>query len=117
VAEHAIEATDSGEVALLCERGHGEHVLRVHGDGLEAASPELSALLRGAVEGGQRERSAQLRLAIARELLLLQGGQITLEPLAEGTGAAIVVRLPDEVPDTPATLATRRSSAPREVVE
>lgn len=104
LAEHAIEATDSGEVALLCERADREHVFRVQADGLVPESAALS-ILNGATAACETrphaERAALLRLAIARELLLLQGGRIEIvttdASTADNVRTTIVVRMPSEV--------------------
>lgn len=111
LTEHAIAATDSGEVALLCEREGREHVFRVQGDGL-LLQPGARSLLTGdaasaasAASAVPGPRATLLRLAIARELILHQGGRIeivsappSLDGIAADAGAAIVVRLPSEVP-------------------
>ncbi|HEX2675870.1 MAG TPA: HAMP domain-containing sensor histidine kinase [Polyangiales bacterium] len=91
LAEHAIENTDSGEVALLAERVDGVQVLRVQGDGLSPESKELAALLGPPNEGERKQRTTLLRLAIARELLMLQNGRIEVSPLREGEGGAAIV--------------------------
>jgi len=49
-------------------------------------SAELSALRGENTDAGRKHRSALLRLAIARELLLLQGGSIELNALREAGG-------------------------------
>jgi signal transduction histidine kinase len=112
LAEHAIEVTEAGEVSLVCERAPGEHVLRVHGDGLELADEE-HAVLRGEIRDLDRKRrSALLRLAIARELVVLQGGRIELaSALAGRVGGDVLVHMPDE-PAPPSVPPLRRSVAP-----
>lgn len=93
VTEYVLEVTQSGEVALLCERVADEQVLRLEGDGLAAASQELSVLLDEVEIETAKSKAARLRLAIAKELFVLLGARIELREAGEQP-AAIVVRLP-----------------------
>jgi signal transduction histidine kinase len=93
VTEHLLEVTQSGEVALLWERVGDECVLRVEADGMADAAEELQALTDAGDVGETKPGAAPLRLAIARELLVLLGARVEQRRDEQG-GAAILLRFP-----------------------
>jgi signal transduction histidine kinase len=95
LTEYVLERTQSGEVSLLCERtAPGAHVLRLQGDGLLGASEELSGLQDTTLAPGARPKASRMRLAIAKELLLLLEADVEIERNPAQEPVAIVLRLP-----------------------
>jgi signal transduction histidine kinase len=97
----ALTRTQAGEVALGVERTDSAVELWVKGDGFRSAGPSLPALLTATTQPRDRiEQIARLKLAIARQLLLRHGGNLSLGTIEEQP--ALCVRVPLMAADAPA---------------
>jgi len=95
--DNAIKYTDGGEVGLLIRRNSRNITIEVRDTGIGMAKEKLSRIFeRFYVIDKSRSRKTGgtgLGLSIVKHIVLLHGGEISVES-AEGAGSRFIVRLP-----------------------
>lgn len=93
VLVNAIQFTEpGGRVTILCEPGETEVEISIHDTGIGISDPDL-ARLGAPFERANGSQGLGLGLAVAKSLIILQGGRFTIES-AQGSGTTVRIVMP-----------------------
>jgi signal transduction histidine kinase len=93
---------DDGDIQVLLARDGRHAVIAVKDSGIGLEPAEMTCIFdafrRGTCDTAEARDGLGLGLAIARELVELHGGELTVSSEGRGRGSEFVVRLPTVVP-------------------